>query len=178
MKIRETNLHGAYELSLDFSEDERGDFVKTLHTGSFSDHGLDSEFKESYFSTSKAGVIRGMHFQIPPHDHSKLVYAVDGAVLDVLLDIRKDSETYGQYDTIELSKPNRNAVYIPKGIAHGFCSMKGSATLVYLTTTVYNKDSDTGVLWNSFGFNWPIDTPLISERDRSFKPLGQFSSPF
>ncbi len=178
MNIRETKLQGAYELSLDFSEDERGDFVKTLHTDSFSEHGLDSEFKESYFSTSKAGVIRGMHFQIPPHDHSKLVYAVDGGVLDVLLDIRKDSDTYGQHDTIELSKLKRNAVYIPKGIAHGFCVKEGTGTLVYLTTTIYNKDSDTGVLWNSFGFNWPIDTPLLSERDKSFEPLDQFSSPF
>lgn len=178
MKIRETKLQGAFELSLDFSEDERGDFVKTLHTGSFTEYGLDSEFKESYFSTSKAGIIRGMHFQVPPHDHSKLVYAVNGAVLDVLLDIRKGSDTFGQCDTIELSKSRRNAVYIPKGIAHGFCVIEGSATLVYLTTTVYNKDSDTGVLWNSFGFNWPIDTPLLSERDKSFKPLDQFSSPF
>ena len=119
-----------------------------------------------------------MHFQTPPYDHAKLVYAVDGSVLDVLLDMRKDSETYGQQATIELSKANRNAVYIPAGIAHGFCVTEKSATLVYMTTTVYSKDADTGVLWNSFDFNWPLDTPLISERDRSFKPFAQFSSPF
>jgi len=174
----ETKLQGVFELSLDYSEDERGDFVKTLHKSNFSDLGLESDFNESYFSTSKKGVIRGMHFQNPPFDHSKLVYAVAGSALDVLLDLRKDSDTYGKYHTIDLSKSNRNAVYIPKGIAHGFCALKEDVTLVYLTSTVYNKESDTGILWNSFGFNWPIDSPIMSLRDKSFNCFDQLLSPF
>lgn len=178
MQLRETKISGAFEIELPFSEDDRGDFVKILHVDSFRDNGLESNFTESYYSTSKAGVIRGMHFQTPPHDHEKLVYCVEGKVLDVILDLRVDSPTFKEYVSIELSKSAHNAVYIPKGVAHGFCVQEGSATLVYMTTTVYNQGSDTGVLWNSFGFNWPIDAPLISDRDKGFSSFSDFNSPF
>ena len=178
MKLKELNLKGAYEISLHAFEDLRGDFVKIFHAGNFKQHGLHHDFKESYYSTSKRGVIRGMHFQTPPFHHSKLVYAAEGEVLDVLLDLRKNSPTYLQHCTVELSKQNRNAVYIPAGLAHGFAVTTESATLVYMATTVYHKESDTGVLWNSFGFNWPVENPLISERDQSFMQLKEFESPF
>ena len=178
MILKETKISGAFELELPFSEDDRGDFVKILHANSFEENGLKSNFVESYYSTSKAGVIRGMHFQTPPHDHEKLVYCVEGKVLDVILDLRVDSPTFREYTTIELSKSTHNAVYIPKGVAHGFCVQEGSATLVYMTTTVYNQDSDNGVLWSSFGLEWPIDNPSLSDRDQSFSAFSDFNSPF
>ncbi|MBL4576916.1 MAG: dTDP-4-dehydrorhamnose 3,5-epimerase family protein [Flavobacteriales bacterium] len=178
MNLIELKISGAFEIKLPFSEDDRGDFVKILHADSFREHGLEPGFRESYYSTSRAGVIRGMHFQSPPHDHEKLVYCVEGKVLDVLLDLRADSQTFQQYCTVQLAKDARNAVYIPRGVAHGFCVQEGSASLVYMTTTVYDKESDTGVLWNSFGFDWPVDNPLISERDTGFEALNSFQSPF
>ena len=165
-------------LELPSSEDERGDFVKILHKDSFTEQGLESNFAESYYSTSVKGVIRGMHFQLPPHDHAKLVYVVEGSVTDVLLDLRKDSDTFKEFILLEFSKANRNAVYIPKGVAHGFEVTSDSATLVYMTTTVYSKESDTGVLWNSFGHEWNNSDPNMSERDRSFVRLDDFDSPF
>lgn len=178
MILTETKISGAFEVELPFSQDDRGDFVKILHEDSFIGHGLAADFKESYYSTSREGVIRGMHFQIPPHDHEKLVYAVEGGVVDVLLDLRKDSATYQQFDSLELTKSKHNAIYIPKGVAHGFCVPVGSATLVYMTTTVYNQDSDTGVLWNSFDFDWPVHNPQLSDRDMGFTALAKFDSPF
>ena len=178
MDFKETKIPGAFEIQLPFSEDDRGDFVKTLHADSLREYGLEADFRESYYSTSKGGVIRGMHFQTPPHDHEKLVYCVEGEVLDVLLDLRAGSATLHEYCTLELSKGAHNAVYIPKGVAHGFCVLEGSATLVYMTTTVYNRDSDMGVLWNSFGFEWPLNKPSMSDRDRHFSALSEFDSPF
>ncbi|MBL4752814.1 MAG: dTDP-4-dehydrorhamnose 3,5-epimerase family protein [Flavobacteriales bacterium] len=178
MEIKELNIAGAFELSLPHSVDDRGDFVKILHADTFQELGLATDFKESYYSTSQRGVIRGMHFQIPPHDHEKLVYAVEGKVLDVLLDLRVGSATYGTHCSLELDKASHNAVYIPRGVAHGFGVQEGPATLIYMTTTVYNQDCDTGVMLNSFGFRWPIDDPVISLRDREFEPLSNFHSPF
>ena len=178
MKTKELKIAGAFELSLPHSEDARGDFVKILHADTFEEHGLVADFKESYYSTSQKGVIRGMHFQIPPHDHEKLVYAVHGKVIDVLLDLRVGSATFGEYCSLELDKARHNAVYIPRGVAHGFGVQEGPATLVYMTTTVYNQECDTGILLNSFGFTWPIDDPVISMRDQGFEPISEFQSPF
>ena len=99
-------------------------------------------------------------------------------MLDVILDLRTDSRTFKEFCTIELAKSAHNAVYIPRGVAHGFCVQEGSATLVYMTTTVYDQGSDTGILWNSFGFDWPVDNPSLSDRDQGFASLSAFDSPF
>ncbi|PCH99115.1 MAG: dTDP-4-dehydrorhamnose 3,5-epimerase [Bacteroidetes bacterium] len=178
MKVNPTEISGAFEITMPSSEDERGDFVKILHKDAFVEHGLETEFVESYYSTSVRGVIRGMHFQLPPHAHNKLVYAVEGSVMDVLLDLRKDSKTFKKFIALELSKGNRKSVYIPKGVAHGFEVISESATLVYMTTTVYSKESDAGVLWNSIGYEWNNSGPNISTRDKSFVSMDDFDSPF
>jgi len=178
MKKKELAIPGAFEILSPFSVDQRGVFVKVLHAHSFSEAGLASSFLESYYSTSGKGVVRGMHFQIPPHDHSKLVYAVAGEVMDVLLDLRKTSKAYRNFVTLTLSRKKRNAVYIPNGVAHGFMVKSDSATLVYMTTTEYHADSDTGVLWSSFGLDWGIENPKVSDRDMGFIPLNEFDSPF
>jgi len=178
MEKKELSIPGAFEILCPFSEDSRGDFVKVLHGQTFKEAGLEPNFTESYYSTSKKGVVRGMHFQVPPHDHCKLVYSVDGEVMDVLLDLRLDSPTYGNYVTLTLSKSNRNAVYIPKGVAHGFLAKSDRATLVYMTSTEYHAASDQGVLWNSFGLDWGVDQPELSDRDQGFVSLEDFNSPF
>jgi len=177
MNFNKTTLDGLLEIENRRIEDSRGIFVKAFHKDSFSENGLDFDFKESFYSVSKQGVLRGMHFQLPPHDHSKLVYVTDGEILDVALDIRKDSPTFGEYFSTKLSAENTKSLYLPKGFAHGFLTLSNKATVVYMTTSIYEPDSDSGILWDSFGFNWRdnlIDNVLISERDKGFARLNEF----
>jgi dTDP-4-dehydrorhamnose 3,5-epimerase len=177
MTIEKTFLEGVFTIKNFFSQDNRGVFVKTFHKDIFDKNGLETQFTESYYSFSHKNVIRGMHFQQPPHDHSKLVYVTDGEILDVILDLRKDSITFGKYMTILLAQFS-NSVYIPKGCAHGFLTLSDKATVIYNVSTIYNMAADTGIKWNSFGFNWNINTPILSVRDNSFIELKNFNSPF
>ena len=171
MNITQTNLEGVFEIQNRKFEDQRGLFVKTLHEDVFKEAGLETDFKESFYSVSKEGVLRGMHFQLPPHDHAKLVYVTEGLILDVAVDIRKDSKTFGQYFATELSSENSNSLYMSKGFAHGFLTLSDSATVVYMTTTVHDPEHDAGLRWDSFGFDWNIKEPIISDRDNNFKPI-------
>ena len=160
-------------------EDERGNFVKPFHEGQLAEHGISMDVKEEFFSTSVAGVLRGMHFQLPPHAHQKLVYCITGRVLDVLLDLRNGSPTYGKSCAVELSAVNRHIVHIPVGFAHGFLSLEDNSCLVYKTDSVHAPSSDAGILWNSFGYQWPTDMELvISERDNIHLSFSKFQSPF
>jgi dTDP-4-dehydrorhamnose 3,5-epimerase len=159
--------------------DNRGDFVKTYQAEAFSELGISFTPVEEFFSTSHKGVLRGMHFQLPPHEHDKLVYCVRGRVLDVLLDLRKDSPTYGKSVSAELSRENHHQLYIPRGVAHGFLSMEDESVLVYKTTTVHAPSYDTGIRWDSFGFQWPEGGNfIISTRDQQFPHQQAFNSPF
>lgn len=171
-------LEGAYLITLPEFWDDRGVFVKPFHNNTFQQYGIDFKLRESYYSFSKKDVIRGMHFQLPPHHHSKLVYCPQGAILDVIVDLRKDSATYGQYYAQELSAANHLAYYIPEGFAHGFKALTDDAMTYYLVSSEYNKDADTGILYSSFGYEWSIENPIISARDLSFKRLDEFESPF
>lgn len=119
-----------------------------------------------------------MHFQMPPYQHSKIVYCPVGAILDVILDLRKGSATFGEFHAQELSESNHLAYYIPEGFAHGFKALTEGAMTYYLVSSVYNKDADTGIRWDSFGFNWDCASPIISARDISFESLKCFQSPF
>ncbi|MGD1844430.1 MAG: dTDP-4-dehydrorhamnose 3,5-epimerase [Salibacteraceae bacterium] len=178
MKFHSTALEGVFAVDLFHASDDRGTFVKTFHRDTFTQRGLQGRFDESYYSTNHAGVIRGMHFQLPPHEHEKIVYCTSGKLHDVLLDIRKDSPTYGQTTTVELSGDNYRAVYIPQGIAHGFVVLEDNTCMVYLTATMYHPDSDTGIRWDSFDYDWPAENPIVSARDQSFLGLSEFKSPF
>ncbi len=172
-------LPGCVELQPRVLSDARGRFVKTFHAAAFQQLGLCDQFAESYYSVSQRGVIRGLHFQTPPMAHTKLVYCVAGAVLDVVVDLRVGSPTYGQHALFELSAEQGNSVYIPAGMAHGFYTRSEQATLVYQVSTVYAPQHDAGILWNSAGIAWPEDaTPILSERDQQFPTLAAFVSPF
>jgi len=171
MEFIKTKFDGLFEIKNDEFKDCRGSFVKTFHENTFHNHGLEIDFKEGFYSVSNKNVLRGMHYQIPPSDHNKLVYVTDGAILDVALDIRKDSKTYGKYFSTELSNVNKKSLYMGKGFAHGFLTLSDMATVMYLTSTVHSPECDKGILWSSFGFEWPVDDPIMSERDKSFVPL-------
>jgi dTDP-4-dehydrorhamnose 3,5-epimerase len=178
MKFHQTFLKGAYIIEPEPFEDHRGKFVKTYHLNKFKEHQLESDFCESFYSTSKQEVIRGMHFQRPPKDHAKLIYATSGSILDVSLDIRKNSPTYGKFIAIEISEQNCKAIYIPRGFAHGFCSLTDNATVIYLQTTMHSPEHDAGIRFDSFGMEWNVINPILSQRDSSFPKLESFNSPF
>lgn len=171
-------LPGAMLLTFPAFPDERGIFVKTFHESTLAEAGISFRLRESYFSLSRKDVIRGMHFQLPPHHHAKIVFCPRGAILDVILDLRKNSPTYGRFHAEELSEDNHRAYYIPEGFAHGFKALTDDAMTYYLVTSEYHKESDTGIRWDSFGFDWNCAAPLISPRDQSFPALGDFQSPF
>jgi dTDP-4-dehydrorhamnose 3,5-epimerase len=178
MKLTATKIPGCFKIEFIERRDARGSFVKIFQATAFRELGLEAVFTESFYSTSAAGVLRGMHFQLPPTDGAKLVYYLQGAVFDVALDLRIDSPVYGQSVSFNLSQERATAVYIPRGVAHGFFVSDGPATLVYNISSEYDAALDTGVLWNSFGMKWPEDAPLISERDAHFPSLVEFKSPF
>ena len=121
-----------------------------------------------------------MHFQIPPHDHAKVVYVVSGKILDVILDLRKESSTYGQYFSVQLSAVDPSFLYIPSGMAHGFLSLEDNSKVLYMQTTTYSSECDKGILWNSFGVKWPLlaQDAIISQRDLAHPPFADFTSPF
>lgn len=180
MKLVDEPLPGVKVLQPFVFEDSRGEFVKSYHEEQFSALGIALRIKEEFFSTSAARVIRGMHFQLPPHAHQKLVYCITGRVLDVILDLRKNSPSFGQSCAIELSRNNRRLVHIPVGFAHGFVSLEDDSCLVYKTDAVHAPAHDAGIHWKSFGFPWPpgIREELISGRDRQFPDLADFDNPF
>lgn len=178
MQFKETRIPGVFEVDLFHMEDERGSFVKTFHKESFKEQGLESSFDESFYSINKKGVVRGMHFQLPPDDHAKLVYCTSGSLIDVILDIRKGSPTYGEYAEIKLSGSNFKAAYLPKGVAHGFAVMEDDTCMVYLTSTMHSPKNDAGIRWDSFGYEWPFKKVSNSERDKAFPGFQDFESPF
>jgi len=171
-------LNGAKLITLPCAKDDRGLFIKTYNETAFVHAGMDFELQESYFSTSRKDVIRGMHFQMPSHHHSKIVFCPVGAVLDVIMDLRLGSPTYGRCAAHELSAANHKACFIPEGFAHGFKSLADDSMTYYLVSTGYSKDHDAGIRYDSIDFDWEISRPIISERDLSFGTLKDFKSPF
>jgi dTDP-4-dehydrorhamnose 3,5-epimerase len=174
MKIERTEIEGVYIITNFNAKDERGLFVKTFNKNSFNKNNLDFEIRESYYSVSNKDVIRGMHFQLKPNEHEKLVYVPKGSILDVVLDLRKKSKTYKQHISMNLSSSNKKSIFIPKGLAHGFKSLEDNTITNYCVSTEYNSSADTGIRFNSFGFNWQNENPIISERDNSFDTLNDY----
>ena len=168
MIFKTLHLDGVYLIENFNSTDDRGLFVKTFNKNEFCKKGLNFEIRESYYSINRNNVIRGMHFQVPPHDHEKLVFVASGSIIDVVLDLRKKSSTFGQYMQIELSAENKNSIFIPKGFAHGFKSLENNTITVYNVATEYNSNADMGIKYDSFGYNWQFKNPIISKRDESF----------
>jgi dTDP-4-dehydrorhamnose 3,5-epimerase len=176
-ETRETAIPGCLELQPVLRADERGQFVKTFHSDFFLEHGLETEFREQYYSISRKGVLRGFHFQRPPDGHNKMVYCTSGEILDVVVDLRVGSETYGDHITLEISSDIGNILYVPEGLAHGFYAVS-DATIVYNVSSVYSPDNDDGILWDSAGVQWPVSLPVVSRRDMTFTRLADFESPF
>lgn len=178
MQIKELECSGCYVIEPRILKDNRGCFVKTYQNSVFQKHGIKLNMQEEYYSISRKGVIRGLHFQTPPKDHGKFVYCIAGSVIDVFVDLRENSPTFKRTFSIELNDSSCIGLLLPKGVAHGFYTQTDSATLVYKTSTEYSPECDEGILWNSVAFDWPDSNPIITDRDKSFVTLDEFITPF
>jgi dTDP-4-dehydrorhamnose 3,5-epimerase/CDP-3, 6-dideoxy-D-glycero-D-glycero-4-hexulose-5-epimerase len=170
-----TLFAGLYVLHNQIFSDIRGNFKKVFSKEMFESLSLENNFEELYYSINKKDVIRGMHFQIPPADHVKMVYVISGKILDVCLDLRSRSETFGKYFSYTLSGIDSSYLYIPKGIAHGFASIEDNTIVHYAQTSCYSPSYDCGIRYDSFGFDWPAINPIISQRDSSLPGFLEFS---
>jgi dTDP-4-dehydrorhamnose 3,5-epimerase len=181
MEIKPRELEGTYEVHLDPRRDERGYFIRTYDEAFFRECGLVVSWVQENQSLSlKRGVLRGLHFQAPPHAETKLVRVVQGAIFDVFVDLRRNSPTYGQWDAIELSAEDFKAVYISKGFAHGYCTLADDTVVAYKTDSPYAPESEGGVRWNdeALAIRWPLQNPILSLKDSKWPPFREFVSPF
>lgn len=167
-----TPLASAWIIDLERLEDDRGFFARSFCRDEFGAHGLDPGIAQINVSFNRRrGTLRGMHFQAQPHAEAKVVRCTQGAIWDVIVDLRRHSSTFKRWYGVELSASNRRSLYVPKDFAHGFQTLSDDAEVIYLMSEMYRPDSAVGVLWNdpAFGIEWPIPDPAMSERDRSFR---------
>ena len=170
-EVQPLDLAECFEIVPPIHRDARGIFVKPFSRLLFERYGMESSFAETFYTVSGPNVLRGMHLQLPPIAHAKLISCVAGRILDVALDLRSAYPTYGQFVALELDGDRCNAVYLTHGVAHGFYVLEAPAIVVYAATTVHVPSLDAGVAWNSFGMRWPSENPVISERDASLPPF-------
>lgn len=180
MEVIETKIKGLLIIKPKVFADTRGYFFESYNEDVFKQNGIHVHFVQDNQSLSNAGVLRGLHFQAPPHDQGKLVRVINGAVLDIAVDIRKNSATYGQHVAIELNEENKTMFYIPSGFAHGFLTLRDNTIFSYKCTNLYNKASEGCILWNDrdLNINWNIQNPILSDKDLIGTPFKDFSSPF
>lgn len=176
--LHKSELEGVFQIQGKVANDNRGRFIKNFRASHLKELGLETRFVEEFVTTSHKNVVRGLHFQVPPHDHVKLVSCFGGEILDVVVDLRRGSPTYGKHETFHLKEDLGKSVYIPKGFAHGFLALTDRAIVHYQVSTEHAPSADAGILWNSAGIAWPVATPIISARDSQFPTLQQFQSPF
>ncbi|MDJ0644413.1 MAG: dTDP-4-dehydrorhamnose 3,5-epimerase [Flavobacteriaceae bacterium] len=179
MNIEKTFIDGLLVITPQVFADDRGYFLESYNKKKLETI-LDVEFVQDNESASQKGVLRGLHFQNPPYAQGKLVRVIKGSVLDVVVDLRKESETYGRHYKHVLSGEHKEQLYIPKGFAHGFLVLEDDTIFSYKCTDYYNKDSETSILWcdETLHINWQIENPIISEKDTIGMKFADFKSPF
>lgn len=171
MRFIETEIKGAFIIEPELIEDERGFFARTFCQEEFKAHGLNFRVVQCNISfNKKRGTLRGMHYQIAPYQEAKLVRCTRGAIYDVIIDLRPESPTFKQWIAVELTAENRRMLYVPEGFAHGFQTLEDNTEVFYQMSEFYHPECARGVRWDdpAFGIEWPIITPILSERDRSY----------
>lgn len=183
MTIIDTKLNGLVELRPNIFEDDRGYFYESYNIEVFKNYGVDSVFVQDNQSLSKKGVLRGLHFQNPPFAQGKLVRVVRGAVIDVAVDLRKKSPTYGQYHKVLLSDENKHQFWIPPGFAHGFFTLEENTIFTYKVSGVYNKDAEVCIRWDDPNLNIDWGVPdggdiIVSDKDKDGIFFKEYNSKF
>jgi dTDP-4-dehydrorhamnose 3,5-epimerase len=171
--FRTLDIPGLMLIEPEIFEDERGFFMETYKMPDFAAAGIKADFVQENHSRSRKGVLRGLHYQNPPFAQAKLLRVVKGEVFDVAVDIRKGSPTWRKWVGVVLSEKNRNILYVPAGLAHGFCVLSEVAEVLYKTTAVYSAESEAGIIWNDKDLNidWPAKEPMVSEKDEKWPSL-------
>jgi dTDP-4-dehydrorhamnose 3,5-epimerase len=171
MIFTETKLRGAFIIELQRFEDIRGFFARSWSERDFAEHGIKTRLAEANISFSKSkGTLRGMHFQTAPHAQAKLVRCTMGAIYDVIIDLRPDSETFAQWIAVELTAANHLMLYVPEGFAHGFQTLEDNTEVFYQVSDIYAPQYAGGVRWNdaAFGIKWPEDELIMIPRDQQY----------
>lgn len=171
MIVAELSLPGVFELTQEPVRDTRGWFARSYDRDELAGHGVDLEVSQASVSfNARRGTLRGLHLQRPPHEEAKLVRCLAGAVFDVVVDLRPGSPTHQSWVGVELSSERRNAIFVPKGLAHGFLTLVDECELEYLISTPYNADASAGVRWDdpALDIAWPFEPVVLSERDAGF----------
>lgn len=180
MEIIKLGIEGLLLIKPKVFEDERGYFFESFKSTLYKELGLETVFVQDNESMSHKNVIRGLHYQNPPYAQGKLVRVVHGSVLDVALDIRKNSRTYGKWHAVVLTSQNKLMYWIPVGFAHGFCSLENNTILIYKCTNYYHKESEGCIHWNdpTLAIEWQTKTPIVSDKDNNGKYFKDFISQF
>jgi dTDP-4-dehydrorhamnose 3,5-epimerase len=180
VEIEEKEIKGLIEIFPKVFGDQRGFFLETYNASRYNDILKNIQFVQDNFSSSNKGVLRGLHFQNPPYSQGKLVQVITGSALDVAVDLRKNSETYGQHVKVLLSAEKRNQFWIPEGFAHGFLALEDNTIFSYKCTNYYNPQSEVTILWNdrNLQIDWQIDNPIISPKDKEGMLFKDFDTPF
>jgi dTDP-4-dehydrorhamnose 3,5-epimerase len=180
MEVIQTPIEGLLVVKPKVFEDERGYFYESWNKSAFAQNGITTDFVQDNQSLSQKGVLRGLHFQNHPHAQAKLVRTLLGAVLDVAVDLRKNSSSYGRHFAIELNESNKLMLYIPEGFAHGFLTLKDQTIFSYKCSNLYDKSSEDCLLWNDpdLAINWNTANPVLSEKDLKGKAFRAYSSLF
>jgi dTDP-4-dehydrorhamnose 3,5-epimerase len=176
MRFNPTELPGAFLIEPELIEDERGFFARTWSKEEFEQRQLNSKIAQCSISfNAKRGTVRGLHYQIPPHEETKLVRCSAGKILDVIVDLRRNSRTFKSWASFELSCANRHMLYIPAGFAHGFQTLEENTEVVYQISEYYHPESARGVRWNDplLNINWPLPVAAISERDKTLPLINE-----
>lgn len=180
MITEKTFIEGLLVIKPRVFEDARGYFFESFNEKALREAGLNAAFVQDNQSLSQKNVLRGLHFQAPPFAQGKLVRVIKGAVLDVVVDIRKKSPTYGKHFAIELNEQNKTMLWVPEGFAHGFATLQDDTIFYYKCSNYYHKESEGCVMWNdpALGIDWQVNDPLLSEKDKAGTPFKDFVSPF
>ena len=180
MKFSKTNINGLVVIQPNVINDQRGYFLESFNEEKFKKVIDNVVFVQENESKSSKGVLRGLHFQHPPYAQGKLVRVIQGSVLDVAVDIRRKSPTYGQYFSIELSGKNKKMFWIPEGFAHGFLTLDDDTIFSYKCTQIYHKESEGSLLWNDSELNidWGVKNPIVSEKDKKADSFANCKSSF
>lgn len=181
VNIIRTTFDGAYLIKPRVFRDKRGFFLESFSSKLFKSIGIDIDFCQDNHSMSvNKGVLRGLHFQLSPYAQSKLVRVTKGSVYDVIVDLRKNSRTFGQWEGFILSEVNALQLFVPQGFAHAFCTLEDNTEFMYKVDNFYAPDYDSGIIWNdpTLNINWPTDTPILSMKDKKLQHFKYFKSPF
>ncbi len=178
MKTLTTKLKGLLLIEPDIFKDERGFFMETYSQKKYQSVGVKVPFVQDNFARSSRGVLRGLHYQVQ-FGQDKLVYVSQGEVFDVVVDIRRESETFGQWEGFSLSSSNKRQLFIPKGFAHGYCVVSDIAEFQYKCSDYYHPEDEGGLIWNdpTVNIEWPVQNPVISEKDLNLPKINEISYP-